>query len=80
MIMSVLKFENRTPRSLEEMHRYLTDPTKTDVRGLIGFGVNPYNPVAEMRLIQSIFLKENLSVCMQTISEKSQIIKSFIAT
>lgn len=61
MIMSVLKFENRTPRSLKEMHRYLTDPTKTDVRGLIGFGVNPYNPVAEMRLIQSIFLKENLS-------------------
>ncbi len=61
MYMSILKFENRTPRSLEEMYRYLTDPTKTDARGLIGIGINPYNPVAEMRLIQSIYFRENLS-------------------
>ena len=59
--MSILKFENRTPRSLEEMHQYLTNPAKTDACGVIGLGVNPFNPVAEMRFVQSLYYKENLS-------------------
>lgn len=59
--MLILKFENRTPRSLEEMQQYLTDPVKTDAGGLIGLGVNPFNPVAEMRFVQSLYYKENLS-------------------
>ena len=53
--MSLLKFEDRTPRTLEAMCAYMCDPTKTDDRGIFGIGVNPYNAASEIRLIHKMF-------------------------
>ena len=59
--MSLLKFEDRTPRSLEDMCAYMCDSSKTDSNGIFGIGVNPYNAANEMRLIQNIYHRENLT-------------------
>ena len=59
--MSILKFEDRTPRKLEAMCQYLCDPNKTDKAGVFGIGVNPYNAASEMRLVQNIYHQENLT-------------------
>ena len=48
--MSLLKFEDRTPRSLEDMCSYMYDPSKTDGNGIFGIGINPHNAANEMRL------------------------------
>ena len=59
--MSVLKFENRTPRSLDEMYEYMRDPEKTGGEGMLGIGVNPCAPVQEMQFIQDIYDREDLA-------------------
>ena len=59
--MSLLKFEDRTPRSLEDMCAYMCDSSKTDSNGIFGIGVNPYNAANEMRLVQNIYHRENLT-------------------
>ena len=59
--MSLLKFEDRTPRSLEDMCAYMCDSRKTDSNGIFGIGVNPYNAANEMRLVQNIYHRENLT-------------------
>lgn len=59
--MSILKFENRTPRSLSKMYEYMIDPQKTDVSAIFGIGVNPSNAVNEMKFIQNLYRKENLT-------------------
>ena len=59
-MMSILKFEDRTPRRLEAMCQYLCDPNKTDIAGVFGIGVNPCNASSEMRLVQNIYHQENL--------------------
>lgn len=58
--MSLLKFENRTPRSLEDMCAYMCDPNKTDSRGVFGIGVNPLNAANEMRLVQNYYHHRNI--------------------
>lgn len=52
--MSILKFVNRTPKSIREMYSYLTDPKKTMPGLTFGIGVNPYNAAIEMELTQKI--------------------------
>ena len=60
--MSILKFENRTPRTLEDMCIYMRDPLKTDVSGVFGIGlINPYNAETEMRFIQNFYRQDNLT-------------------
>lgn len=60
--MSILKFENRTPRPLEDMCVYMRDPLKTDVYGVFGIGlINPYNAETEMRFIQNFYRQDNLT-------------------
>ena len=59
--MSLLKFEDRTPRSLEDMCAYMCDSSKTDSNGIFGIGVNPYNAANEMRFIQNCYRRENLT-------------------
>lgn len=58
--MSILKFENRTPKSLEEMYNYMIDPQKTQGTKFLGIGVNPSAPVEEMRFVQEIYGREDL--------------------
>ena|GEM_PF-856277 len=50
--MSILKYENRTPRNIQKMYEYMIDSNKTDDRGIFGLGVNPYNAANEMLLVQ----------------------------
>ena len=60
--MSILKFENRTPRTLEDMCVYMRDPLKTDISGVFGIGlINPYNAETEMRFIQNFYRRNNLT-------------------
>ena len=60
--MSILKFENRTPRTLEDMCIYMRDPVKTDSSGVFGIGLTePYNAENEMRFIQNYYRKNNLT-------------------
>jgi len=53
--MSILKFVNKTPKSIKEMYSYLTDPQKTTNDMIFGIGVNPYNAAIEMELTQTIY-------------------------
>ena len=69
--MSVLVLENRTPRSLEGMYEYLSNPQKTNGKGMFGLGVNPGAPVPEMQFVQDIYHKDDLS------HPYSQVILSF---
>lgn len=59
--MSILKFENRTPRTLEDMYQYLLDPSKTDSTALFGLGLNPLYAVPEIKYVQDIYFYSNLS-------------------
>jgi Relaxase/Mobilisation nuclease domain. len=58
--MAILKFENRTPRSLLEMYKYMVDFNKTGKYGVFGIGVDPVYAVQQMEFIQGIFYKENI--------------------
>ena len=57
--MSILKFERRTPRSLQEMYDYLTDPHKTNETYIFGIGCNPIAAVSEMQFVKNIFYKNH---------------------
>ena len=50
--MSILKYEDRTPRNIQKMYEYMIDSNKTDDRGIFGLGVNPFNAANEMLLVQ----------------------------
>ena len=56
--MSILKFEHRTPRSLEEMCRYMLDWRKTGSEGVFGIGTNPIYAADEMKFIQRLYWME----------------------
>ena len=59
--MSILIFENRTPRSMEQMYQYIFDENKTDLDGIFGLGVNPQYAVQEMKFVQDIYFRNNLT-------------------
>lgn len=59
-MLSILKFEHRTSRSLEDMILYLADKSKTTEDGLFGIGCNPSYVVLEMEFVQRIFSQEQL--------------------
>ena len=59
--MSILKFESRTPKSLQEMYDYLVDSNKTSPQWIFGIGVNPMNAVNEMKLVQYLYGRYNLT-------------------
>ncbi|SEH23156.1 relaxase/mobilization nuclease domain-containing protein [Selenomonas sp. KH1T6] len=59
--MSILKFENRTPRTMEDMHRYMKNAEKTGDNGVFGIGVNPCAPVQEMQFVQDVYYREELT-------------------
>ena len=59
--MSILKFEDRTPRKLKEMCEHICDPKKTDSNGVFGIGVNPRNAISEMKLVQNFYRRDNLT-------------------
>ena len=58
--MSILKFENRTPKTLSALFTYLTDLKKTDSDGIFGIGCNPNYAVAEMKFVQHCFFREKI--------------------
>lgn len=58
--MSILKFENRTPKTLQEMYDYMTDATKTNEDGIFGIGCNPNYAVSEMEFVEKIYLREKI--------------------
>ena len=60
MIVSILKFEPRTPRPLEDMISYLTDSTRTTEDGIFAIGCNPLHAALEMEFVQRLFFYENL--------------------
>ena len=59
-MLSILKFEHRTPRSLEDMILYLADRNKTTADGMFGIGCNPLHAALEMTFVQKFFFYENL--------------------
>lgn len=59
--MSILKFENRTPRTLSDIFKYLTDPEKTDERGIFGIGCEPQTAVEEMTLTSLVYPRQKLT-------------------
>ena len=59
--MSILKYEYRTPRTIQKMYEYLTNSKKTDARGIFGLGVNPFNAANEMLFVQFVHGKLYLS-------------------
>ena len=69
--MSILKFENRTPRNLQQMYEYLTDRKKTDFYGIFGIGLNPFKAVTDMQLMQNLYRRQPLA------HEYFQVILSF---
>ena len=58
--MSILNFENRTPRTLQEMYDYMLDCRKTDAPGIFGLGVNPPCAVMEMEFVQGLYFRDQL--------------------
>ena len=58
--MSILKFENRTPRDIQGMYDYMIDENKTNESLIFGLGVSPLNAVAEMKFVQYVYGKYNL--------------------
>ena len=59
--MSILVFEHRTPRSIQNFYNYLTDPLKTSCEYIFGIGCNPLNAAKEMSLVKdNIFYKDDL--------------------
>lgn len=65
--MSILKFENRTPRSLQNMYDYMTDIKKTDRGYIFGIGINPPYAVAEMQFVQNVYYANILHSYLQVI-------------
>ena len=59
-MMSVLIFEPRTPKSLEEMHYYMSDPNKTTLDAMFGIGVTINGVVTQMKFVQSVYKVDNL--------------------
>ena len=59
--MSILKFENRTPRTLQDMYDYMLDSKKTDALGVFGLGINPQYAVMEMEFVQGLHFHEQLA-------------------
>ncbi len=55
--MSILNFENRTPRSMREMYDYMMDSRKTDDNGIFGLGVNVHRAVEEMEFVQKLYYR-----------------------
>ena len=53
--MSIDRFVPETPKSLQEMSDYLSDPRKTTTDSFIGIGVNPKNMVEEMQFVQDVY-------------------------
>ena len=58
--MSVLIFEPRTPKSLEEMYYYMSDPNKTTCEAMFGIGVTIEEVVPQMKFVQSVYKIEKL--------------------
>ena len=69
--MSILKFENRTPRNLQQMYDYMCDEQKTDFYGIFGIGLNPLTAVSDMKFMQYLYHRQELS------HEYVQVIFSF---
>ena len=69
--MSILKFENRTPRNLQQMYDYMCDEQKTDFYGIFGIGLNPLTAVSDMKFMQYLYQRQELS------HEYVQVIFSF---
>lgn len=65
--MSILKFENRTPRSLQDMYDYMTDVKKTDSAYIFGIGINPPYAVTEMQFVQNVYYVNVLHSYLQVI-------------
>lgn len=65
--MSILKFENRTPRSLQAMYDYMIDNNKTDRDYIFGIGSNPPYAVAEMQFVQNVYYANILHPYLQVI-------------
>lgn len=61
-MLSILKFEHRTPRSLEDMILYLADRNKTTADGMFGIGCNPLHAALEMKFVQKLFFYEDLVI------------------
>ena len=59
--MSILKFENRTPRNLQKMYKYLCNPQKTNIYGIFGIGLNPMAAVADMKFMQNLYGQHRLT-------------------
>ena len=60
-IMSILKFEYRTPRSMQGMYSYLTDKTKTSQEGIFTIGCTSAYAPEEMFLVQEVYYRGNIS-------------------
>lgn len=59
--MSILKYERRTPKTMQEMYDYLLDNRKTDLEHIFGIGVNPRFAVVEMEYIQRLYRAYGIS-------------------
>lgn len=53
--MSILKYERRTPKTMQEMYDYLIDSKKTDTSHIFGIGINPMYAVTEMKFVQHLY-------------------------
>lgn len=60
IVVSILKFEDRTRRDLKGMIDYMCDSAKTDLNGIFGLGVNPENAFGEMKLVQNVYHRDCL--------------------
>lgn len=58
--MSILKFVDRTPKTISQMYTYLTDPEKTDIGGIFGIGINPRMAVEEINFAQLVYYRDKL--------------------
>lgn len=58
--MSVLIFEPRTPKSLEEMYYYMSDTNKTTCEAMFGIGVTIEEVVPQMKFVQSVYKIEKI--------------------
>lgn len=59
--MSILKFENRTPKDLNSMVAYLTNESKTTAEGIFGIGIDPADAVNQMRFVHNVYGYRELS-------------------
>ena len=59
--MSILKFENRTPRSLSEMQAYMLDMDKTSPDAVFGIGVHENYAAEQMEFVQRMWHREDLA-------------------